>query len=358
MENLNGSSNLGNLSYTGNQFQLPPRSPILFNFPPHFSSVVRAEGFPNPTHEFQAYHQRASSDSILQEEQPSWLEDLLEEPDTETQCFKGHRRSFSDSFAYSDATVPKASKNEERGFKDINAGTPNECHNHEHYHHEVSHALLHNTNRCKPSDLNEFWESSSVTAVTYSNGFMSTNDTMTLQTTEPSCISKKSDSIVKAVQEEPFVSSTVGSDSSQITNAPANNNDTKCSRQVRKLRYIVQLERHLQALQARGSEASAQLEFLDQYNLILGMENRALKYRLDTLQQQQLIKYTSDDIKLVYVVGIVEHEMLEREVARLRNLYQQQQQQQQQLQQQQSTRRRSKTRDLDCQHANVFVVRH
>lgn len=351
MENLNGSSNLGNLSYTGSQFQLPPRSPNLFNFPPHFSPVVRTDNsFPNPTHEFQAYHQRTSSDSILQEEQPSWLEDLLDEPDTQTQGFRGHSRSFSDSFTYFDATVPKASQKEECGFKDINAGTPNECHNYEHYHEQVSHALLHNTNPCKPSDMNEFWESSSSTsAVTYlSNGFISTNDSMTtLQTSETSCTSKKSDSIVKTDQEEPFVSSTVGSDCSQTTNPPANNKDSKRSKQqtthgsrVRKLRYIVQLERHLQALQARGTEASAELEFLDQYNLILGMENRALKYRLDTLQQQQLIKH-------------MEHEMLERELARLRNLYQQQQ-----LQQQQSTRRRSKTRDLDCQHANLFVVRH
>lgn len=230
MENLNGPSNLGNLTYTGNQFQLPQRSPIFYNLPPHFSNVVRSDGFPNPTtHEFQADHQRTSSDGILHEEQPSWLEDLLDEPDAETQGFRGHSRSFSDSFTYFDATTKAPPQNQECGFKDINAGTPSECQNHV----QVSIALLHNTNPCKPSDMmNEFWEPSPISTVTYSDGFISTNDSVTLQTSEPSCLSKKSDSIIlKADQEEPFVSSTVGSDCTRINNPPANNKYSKRSKQ-------------------------------------------------------------------------------------------------------------------------------
>lgn len=60
---------------------------------------------------------------------------------------------------------------------------------------------------------------------------------------------------------------------------------------VRKLQYIAELERNVQALQANGSEVSAELEFLSQQNLILGMENKALKQRLESLSQEQLIKY-------------------------------------------------------------------
>ncbi|KAL0539144.1 hypothetical protein IC582_023323 [Cucumis melo] len=48
---------------------------------------------------------------------------------------------------------------------------------------------------------------------------------------------------------------------------------------VRKLQYIAELERNVQALQANGSEVSAELEFLSQQNLILGMENKAPKQR-------------------------------------------------------------------------------
>ncbi|CAL5321309.1 unnamed protein product [Camellia sinensis] len=60
---------------------------------------------------------------------------------------------------------------------------------------------------------------------------------------------------------------------------------------VRKLQYIAELERNVQALQAEGSEFSAELEFLNQQNLILTMENKALKQRLESLAQEQLIKY-------------------------------------------------------------------
>ena len=43
--------------------------------------------------------------------------------------------------------------------------------------------------------------------------------------------------------------------------------------------------------QAEGSEVSAEMEFLNQQNLILSMENKALKQRLESLTQEQLIKY-------------------------------------------------------------------
>ena len=44
-------------------------------------------------------------------------------------------------------------------------------------------------------------------------------------------------------------------------------------------------------LQAEGYEVSAGLEFLDQQNLILGMENMALKQRLESLSQEKFIKH-------------------------------------------------------------------
>lgn len=44
-------------------------------------------------------------------------------------------------------------------------------------------------------------------------------------------------------------------------------------------------------LQAEGLEVSAELEFLNQQNLILSMENNALKQRVENLAQEQLIKH-------------------------------------------------------------------
>ncbi|KAD5317970.1 hypothetical protein E3N88_17916 [Mikania micrantha] len=65
----------------------------------------------------------------------------------------------------------------------------------------------------------------------------------------------------------------------------------QCSR-VRKLQYIAELEKNVQALQAEGSEVSAEVEFLNQQSFILGMENKALKQRLDNLAQEQPITYS------------------------------------------------------------------
>lgn len=87
---------------------------------------------------------------------------------------------------------------------------------------------------------------------------------------------------------------------------------------VRKLQYIAELESNVKALQVRiaktfcafclvifleflissslfllqaeGSEVSAEIVFLNQQNLILSMENKALKQRLESLAQEQLIK--------------------------------------------------------------------
>lgn len=52
-------------------------------------------------------------------------------------------------------------------------------------------------------------------------------------------------------------------------------------------------------LQAEGSEVSAELEFLNQQNLILSMENKALKHRLESLGQEQLIKYCKFQLRVV-----------------------------------------------------------
>lgn len=104
MANSKGSSGIRNLMYPGKYSLLPPKSP--------FPSVSQAyvDYVPNPTvgpkaankpREGNTHHQRTSSESLVIDEQPSWLDDLLNEPDTPVRR-GGHRRSSSDSFAYID----------------------------------------------------------------------------------------------------------------------------------------------------------------------------------------------------------------------------------------------------------------
>ena len=90
--------------YPGKHALLPPKSP--------FPSVSQAyaDYVSNPAvgskaalkpREGNTHHQRTSSESLVIEEQPSWLDDLLNEPETPVRR-GGHRRSSSDSFAYID----------------------------------------------------------------------------------------------------------------------------------------------------------------------------------------------------------------------------------------------------------------
>jgi regulator of replication initiation timing len=120
--------------------------------------------------------------------------------------------------------------------------------------------------------------------------------------------------------------------------------DTKRAKQqyaqrsrVRKLQYIAELEGKVQSLQSEGIEVSAEMEFLNQQNIMLDLENKALKQRLESIAQEQVIKR-------------VQQEMFEREIGRLRSLYQQQQQPPQP-----PTLGRSNSRDLDSQFANMSL---
>ncbi|GMP47837.1 hypothetical protein CsSME_00015404 [Camellia sinensis var. sinensis] len=99
--------------------------------------------------------------------------------------------------------------------------------------------------------------------------------------------------------------------------------------------YIADQERTIQVLQAERSEVSAALGFRDPKNLILGMENRVLRQRLDGLSQEHMIKHLEQDV-------------LEREITRLRTLCQLHQHQN-------SKHRRNKTCDLDPQFASFSI---
>nr|KJB79245.1 hypothetical protein B456_013G039300 [Gossypium raimondii] len=332
MANSKGSTNIRNLMFSGKHALLPPKSP----FPTVASTyndsapnnVIGSKAIQKPR-EGSTYHQRTSSESLLIEEQPSWLDDLLNEPETPVRR-GGHRRSSSDSFAYIDDF-------DHHNCKDGRLNS---------FHADVN--LVKQKHRAWDSSLNVVTHPSGLPSLR-ENTFVQSLGSCAPQELEQaqSTANGKQDSTKSAPIDAK--ASSEKKDNSHAKSS-ASDSDTKRAKQqfaqrsrVRKLQYIAELERNVQALQAEGSEVSAELEFLNQQNLILSMENKALTQRLESLAQEQAIKY-------------LEQEVLEREIGRLRVLYQQQQNQQQpQQKQQSSSHRRSSSRDLDSQFANLSV---
>lgn len=104
MANPKGPSTIRNMMYNGKSPLLPPKSPFPSISPSYAeyipTSVIGPKALPKPR-DGSPHHQRTSSESFLIEEQPSWLDELLDEPETPVRK-GGHRRSSSDSFAYID----------------------------------------------------------------------------------------------------------------------------------------------------------------------------------------------------------------------------------------------------------------
>ncbi|KAF2293874.1 hypothetical protein GH714_005302 [Hevea brasiliensis] len=334
MANSKGSSNVRNFMYSGNgkYALLPPKIPFPSVTPSYVdympSGVIGSKAVQRPR-EGNSHHQRTSSETLLTEEQPSWLDDLLNEPETPV------RRGAQDEYRYKNMVSTLS-----WGSQDFD------------YHKDAWQAFLYaDVNMTKQK--NRAWDSS-LNVVTCPSGLPSARENAVSRSS--SCAPQEADCVPTSVHEKQDSAESGPHDSKKSSErkdgshakSSALETDTKRAKQqfaqrsrVRKLQYIAELERNVQALQAEGSEVSAEVEFLNQQNLILSMENKALKQRLESLTQEQLIKY-------------MEHEVLEREIGRLRTLYQQQQHPQSQ-QQLSSSHRRTNSRDLESQIANLSL---
>ncbi|XP_039060879.1 uncharacterized protein At4g06598-like [Hibiscus syriacus] len=361
MANSKRSTNIRNLMFPGKHALLPPKCPfptVSSTYNDNAPNNVLGSKVVQKPREGSAYHQRTSSESFLIEEQPSWLDDLLNEPETPVRR-GGHRRSSSDSFTYIDvSSAPNLdyASQDDYSYRNMNPELSWPSHDFDHH-------------ICKDAQLNSFyadenllkqknraWDSS-LNAVTHPRGPPSLRENTFVQGLGsfsprklegiPTTANGKQDS-AKSVPFDAEASSEKKDNSH--AKSSGSDSDTKRAKQqfaqrsrVRKLQYIAELERNVQALQAEGSEVSAELEFLNQRNLILTMENKALTQRLESLAQEQAIKY-------------LEQEVLERELGRLRGLYQQQQNQQQQKHKHpSSSHQRSSSRDIDSQFANLSL---
>ncbi|PIA30730.1 hypothetical protein AQUCO_05400080v1 [Aquilegia coerulea] len=356
MANSKGSSNFRNGPYAGRQSLLPPRSPFPSISPSYVdygsSSGIGPKGTQKPKEGYRGHHQRTSSESFLIEEQPSWVEELLDEPDTPVR--RGHRRSSSDSYAYLDAANASNIFNtfqEEYKFNNIRSVPLRGSQDFEFYK-DSRHAPFYQEPNSFGKQRNRAWESS-LSLATYQPNHSSGNDNVGGQSYGPSSASREPDGLPSTTsgrhdleESGPYDLKGFADRRDCSQNKPAaTETDPKRAKQqfaqrsrVRKLQYIAELERNVEVLQTEGSEVTAEIEFLDQQNLILNMQNKALKQRLDSLSQEHVIKR-------------LEQEMLEREIARLQALHQQQQQQQQQP----PTHRRVRSRDLDSQFANLSL---
>nr|GMD04948.1 uncharacterized protein At4g06598-like [Ipomoea batatas]GMD10108.1 uncharacterized protein At4g06598-like [Ipomoea batatas] len=355
MANFEGQSSIRNVMFNGKSSLLPPKSPFPSLSPSYieYTPSFGHKGIPKPR-EGNSHHQRTSSESFLIEEQPSWLDDLLNEPDTPVR--RGHRRSSSDSFTYYDA--PNVANldfivqdhNNFRNMMPIRSWGSQEFDYHGDAHHTAFYGDHNSSNRHKNRTRD-----ASPNKIMHPHGIPSPKENLIVQSSGSPCPPQGDRAQSPAIDKQdllesgpPDPNSSAEKRDSLVKNS-SSGTDKKYSRQqfaqrsrVRKLQYIAELERNVQALQAEGSEVSAELEFLNQQNLIMNMENKALKQRLESLTQEKLLKY-------------VEHELLEKERERLQALYQQQQQPQPQQQQKQQSHghRHTTSRDLDQQFKNL-----
>uniref|UniRef100_A0A2P2L5A6 BZIP domain-containing protein n=1 Tax=Rhizophora mucronata TaxID=61149 RepID=A0A2P2L5A6_RHIMU len=354
MENSKGSSNPRNFMCSGKHALLPPKSPFPFVSPSYAdyvpSNVIGSKAVQKHA-EGNMHHQRASSETFPIDEQPSWLDDLLNEPEMPVRR-GGHRRSSSDSFAYIDVTdvsnIGFVAPDEYR-YKNMMSIPSLGSQEFDHHKDTRQTSLYVEMNMIKQKNMAS---DSSLNAANCPSGLPSVRENAVLRSLGSSCGSQESDGFPSSVSKKQGQVESVpvpldtkaASDKKDGSHAKssASETDTKRAKQqfaqrsrVRKLQYIAELERSVQAMQVEGSEVSAELDFLNQQNLILSMENNALKQRLESLAQEHLIKY-------------LEQEVLEREIGRLRALYQQQQQPS-------MSHRRSNSRDLDSQFANLSL---
>ncbi|KAL0793713.1 hypothetical protein Bca101_065090 [Brassica carinata] len=342
------------LMYPGKNALLPPKIPFPTVSAPYSEYIPigsRHHGHKlndeKPHHHH--HHQRTSSESDLVEEPPLWLDDLLNEPESPVRkC--GHRRSSSDSYAYLDmANAKNISLTLQNDFSYRNTGPSSQRGVHElDWSRSTQDAafysdsnFLNQTNRQRDALVAPGPRPSWLPFTRESVGgkHMGSSSYMPQEAPETKNYAKTLSHDPKKFSPEQKHSNTQPGTCDADNTRRAKQQFAQRSR-VRKLQYISELERTVQALQAEGSKVSADLDFLNQRNLILSMENKALKQRLESIAQEKLIKQ-------------LEQELLEKEIGRLRALYQQQQQQP--TQKPSASHKRASSKDLDSQFSSLSL---
>lgn len=343
------SSNSANWSNSGKTPKLPPRIPL-----PSTIQGLREGGSSMPNGKMhnrlpkddRKQHQRTSSESFIIEEQPSWLEDLLNEP--EIPSGRGtHRRSSSDSVAYMDIFSTSSKMQGISQLEFSTSETPSFLPS------SVSLPFYMQRDMSCPSSFDissasmpsvRGWKSS-VNPFSYHNCVASMEDSSLLASFGCSFVQQDMDNNFTTAKQEREKSSEFDDEESaereenMFLKATANvdrcdqkgcfGKDEECSHdkpratgsdpkrtkqhfaqrsRVRKLQYIAELERTVSILHVEISDVAAELAFLKQRHFILILENKALVQRITTIAHEKKIKD-------------VQHDLLQKEVDRLRGVY-------------------------------------
>ncbi|CAE5959291.1 unnamed protein product [Arabidopsis arenosa] len=273
MEDLSRLSNPKNFGFIGRQ-SLPQKN-LEKNISP-----------PNNMH-----HHSASLDDLFTEDQPAWLDELLSEP-ASPKINKGHRRSASDTSAYFNSALMPSTENQL--MKNHVSGSSWQFQNY------------------------DLWQSNSYEQHSKLGWDLTTANGTNLQR-NMSCGAvnrlgtSTSKSIEKHVSKMKEGTSTKPDGPGSKTDAKRIKHQNAHRARLRRLEYISDLERTIQVLQVEGCEMSSAIHYLDQQLLMLSMENRALKQRMDSLAEIQKLKH-------------VEQQLLEREIGNLQFRRHQQQQ--------------------------------
>ncbi|KAH9325982.1 hypothetical protein KI387_006160, partial [Taxus chinensis] len=292
---MKGKAQPVNWSYSPRQSHLPPKSPFPSMGPAFVdygpSPFVGQKSFPHASGGYRQ-HQRTSSESFLIEEQPSWLDDLLNEPETPVK--KGsHRRSSSDSVAFLEVPIAAArieNISEEEEF-DISNLTSLRSSNFDRLDKENRASNYYQAKTKKPPIKSWDAPARESRKIAYLGTSTPTQDADNATASAISREEPQEHDVYNATS-----SGLEGMDSSFNKLADLDMDPKRAKQQfaqrsrVRKLQYISELERNVSALQAEESEVSAEVAFLNQQRLILTLENQALKQRVAGLAQEKMIK--------------------------------------------------------------------
>ncbi|XP_068663234.1 uncharacterized protein At4g06598-like isoform X2 [Aristolochia californica] len=269
------------------QSHLPPRCPFISKSSSSHCNSDSTLFTPSRTGEFHPRHRHSSSQSSILEEQPSWLDELLSDSESNT---KGvfHRRSASDSFALLEgsATFPPLASfiTEDSSVGDGGISI------------EMSKAMD-KTGDCIGLEDGCVYGPNSprrkINVTSSESSIVSALSELVPQRTL-GYLSGEVSYGYQICQSDAKEDSPVGAcDHDHETKAVKRHSGQRS--RARKIQYIAELEKTVNVLEALESDLTAKVASLFQQRILLSVENCTLKKQITSLQKEKMIK---DEIKL------------------------------------------------------------
>lgn len=256
----------------------------------------------------QRQHKRTPSCNMVMQEQPVWLDDLLEDSESSTSKKNSHRRSASDSFTFLENAGSLSAFTNIAEEEELNYNSS--------FLMEKSNGSKVVNNNCLTDLLDELWHLqdqknapiSAITQPAVSRCEMSgMDDIRGLPTTAGSVLASNPKG--QPPEEKSLEAAEAGSHDIDANADPKKTKRQSAQRsRVRKLQYIAELERIVSALQTQVSSLSPQVLLFQHQRTFLNMDNTALKQKIALCLREKSIKDS-------------QNERLSSEVKRLQRLY-------------------------------------